>query len=35
MEIRECMNGWKHIINDLALNNELTDVRVVNLPDLN
>lgn len=33
--MRECMDGWKHVLNDLTLHNELSDVRVVNLPDLN
>lgn len=26
--------GWSHILNDMALHNELTDVRTVNCPEL-
>lgn len=26
--------GWKHVIYDLVFNNELTDIRAVNMPDL-
>ena len=26
--------GWKHIIFDLVFNNELTDIRAINMPDL-
>lgn len=35
MEMRESMDGWRHVLSDLALNNELADMRVINLPDLN
>ena len=35
MEMRETLTGWKHVMNDMCLNNELTDVRVVNFPELN
>ena len=29
-----CFEGWQQILNDLALNNELTDVKIINLPML-
>ncbi len=34
LEIDRCFKGWKHIINDMALNNELADVRSINVPNL-
>lgn len=34
MGIKRKFNGWAHVVNDMALRNELTDVRVINRPDL-
>ena len=28
------MVGWKHILFDLVFNNELTDIKAINLPDI-
>jgi hypothetical protein len=28
------MHGWEQVINDMALNNELYDLKVINLPNL-
>lgn len=28
------LDGWKHVINDICLNNELTDVKNINIPNL-
>lgn len=28
------LEGWQHILHDLSLNNELTDVKVVNFPEV-
>ena len=27
--------GWEKVINDFALNNEITDLKIVNFPNLN
>lgn len=35
MDVLKVFGGWQHIINDIALNNELTDVRPLNFPELN
>lgn len=29
-----CFEGWEYAINDLTLNNELTDMKIINIPDL-
>jgi hypothetical protein len=34
LQIDKCFCGWKHIINDMTLNNELADVRAINIPNL-
>lgn len=34
LKIKDCFCGWKHVINDMALNNELADVRAINIPNL-
>lgn len=34
MNIEQCLEGWSHIMCDMTLNNELTDVRGVNVPTL-
>lgn len=34
LKIDQCFHGWKHVINDMALNNELADVRAINIPNL-
>ena len=34
LKIDQCFQGWKHVINDMALNNELADVRTINVPNL-
>lgn len=28
------LEGWKHVIEDMANHNELTDVKTINFPDL-
>ena len=34
IDTKLCMDGWEQIINDMALNNELYDLKVINLPNL-
>lgn len=29
-----CFEDWQQVLNDLALNNELIDVKIINLPHL-
>lgn len=31
--IEDVLNGWEFPMNDMVLNNELTDMKIVNLPD--
>ena len=31
--IEDALNGWEFPMNDMVLNNELTDMKIVNLPD--
>ena len=32
--VAQRLDGWKHLINDICLNNELTDVKNINIPNL-
>ena len=34
-KIDSFFEGWHHAINDITLNNELTDIKIVNIPRLN
>lgn len=34
LKCTRCFEGWPFVINDMALNNELIDVKPINLPDL-
>ncbi len=28
------LHGWKHVLNDVSLNNEVNDIKVINMPDI-
>ena len=34
LQIDSCFKGWEFPLNDMILNNELTDLKTVNFPDL-
>jgi len=34
LKIEKCFQGWQFIMNDMALNNELTDIKIINFPNL-
>jgi hypothetical protein len=34
MKINKAFLGWEQIVNDMNLNNELTDIRTINIPNL-
>jgi len=35
LKVDNCFKGWEKVLNDFALNNEITDLKIVNFPNLN
>ena len=33
LDVETRLDGWQYIINDMSLNNELCDVKIINYPD--
>ena len=34
LNITKSFIGWQYIMNDMALNNELTDIKIINFPNM-